>query len=326
VTTVSGTFGGAYGGTSTPARPRRPRRPLRRPPQPTAQLGQGSSSITVDPSKTPSGTYHGGNAPPARTVRDVGTPSYGPPKPPEAPPPPPPPPGPPAGPVDEGGYPLTPASAAARTGADEQYGITEGDAHQSLYRAALQYGDPSILQQYGDYGPVVDNPNSDLSTIVRNEALQHTNLGNAMNAQNLYFSGTNQKGQTAVSTEAGKQRSDAYQRFKDAEQRLLTAISTGLAKKRDVYRTTGADDITTALSMPPQPVGTAPGDKKLPAAKKPSSGKKPSKPSTTKRGGETTVSGTSYQQGRGSTTAVRGQGTTKKKGSKKGRSLRRGKK
>jgi hypothetical protein len=260
--------------------------------------------------------------PPSQDIPDTGLPHEG-----VTPPAAPPPPGPPPGPVDEGGYPLTPASAAARSGADEQYGITEGDAHQSLYRAALQYGDPGILQQYGDYGPVVDNPNSDLSTIARNEALQHTNLGNAMNAQNLYFSGTNQKGQTAVSTEAGKQRSDAYQRFKDAEQRLLTAISTGLAKKRDVYRTTGADDIAAALSMPPQPVGTAPGDKKLPAGNKtPSSSRKPPKPSTTKKGGETTVSGTSYQQGRGSTTAVRGQGTTKKKGSKKGRSLRRGKK
>jgi hypothetical protein len=339
---ISGTYGGVTGGgTSTGRSVRKPRKP-RRPPQNNTYSGtsglQGGGSITVDPNRNP--PTAGNTPPPRRPMDDVDLGPYDEldtgrlPRPPGSPPATTPPPigetggGEPPPALDDLGYPLTPASAAARTGADEQLGITTGDVHQSLYRAALGYGDQGILQQYGDYGPVVDNPNSDLSTIARNEALQHTNLGNAMNAQNLFFSGTNQKGQTSVVNEAAKQRSDAYQRFKDAEQRLLTSLATAQAKKRDVYRTTGADDIAAALALPPQPIGTAEGDTPLPKPagnKKPSGGDTKESSKSTKKGREITVSGTSSGQGTGQTSAVRGQGTVKKGGKKKGRSVRKGK-
>jgi hypothetical protein len=278
--TYSGTFGGATPtARATPRSPRRPRRP-RNPPNTYSgtSTGQGGGSVTVDPRHNPPTVR---NTPRPSGPHDPRDPRPGLPPDPEPEYPdtgiPPeegtaPSPGaggttpPPTGPVDEAGYPLTPASAAARSGADESYGIAEGDAHQSLYRAALQYGDPDVLQLYSAYGPVVDNPNSDLATIQRNEGLQHINLGNQMNANNLYFSGTNQKGQESLSTEASRQRTNAYQRWKDAEQRLLTAIATAGAKRNDVYRTTGADDIATALAQPPQATGTAPGDEPPPEA------------------------------------------------------------
>lgn len=162
--------------------------------------------------------------------------------------------------LDEAGYPLTPGSAAQRADAEQGWGNAQTEYGNSIYRAALQYGDPAILAQYGQYGPVVDNPNSDLSTINKEEGTQRVSTNNSLNNQNLFFSGVNQKAQNAITEGASGRRAGAYQKFKDSEQKLLEILARARTARDTVYRDTGASDITADLAQPPQPTGPAAGD------------------------------------------------------------------
>jgi hypothetical protein len=156
--------------------------------------------------------------------------------------------------------PRLPTSQAEIIHAREVYEQTRHNLDNEIYQAALNYGDPTTLNQFSAIGPTVTNPNSTLERILRAERLGLNNVANRENAGNTFFSSLRLGGQQRVADEAGRQRSQAYESF----ERAYRAYTENLARSRMEYdeavRMAEARDTESWLNEPPEPTGEEGGD------------------------------------------------------------------
>lgn len=151
--------------------------------------------------------------------------------------------------------PLSMEEQAARTAADEQYGINQGDYGHQLYGAAFRYGDRDTMAQYSQYGPVVDNPNSALATIGRTTAANVQGEKDVRERANTYFSGMHLKQQNEIQDQANRERLAAFQEYQDAVGRINVLKQQSEADKAQVYGKTGGTAIDRYLGQDPEPLG-----------------------------------------------------------------------
>jgi len=186
-----------------------------------------------------------------------------PPGPPPGPPPPKPPPGPPTPP------PSSPETELARQVAAQNFQNSLSGINQSLYNAALDYGDWSPYQatiggnpDFAMTGPVVTNPNSALAQIARAELEGKRQLAEGRNAQGTFFSGGHLRDIGNVEDQAMYDRTDAFRRYQSASQAMTQAYAQARQARDQALAQATIDDINAALAKKPEP--KAPPPKKKP--------------------------------------------------------------
>lgn len=176
-------------------------------------------------------------------------------------------------------------TANQRAEALSRYGLTEADLKQQLYMAALAYGDPSVIGQYGD---AVPTPGGALQMIEKEggEARKANTLARGQN--NTFFSGMNLEDIRHI----GDTESLKKQQAKDEWEKSLWELTVALQEAREAREAeeneADISDLEAFEATEPEPQGTAVGSggKKGKKGKKPKIGIGPGKPAPAPKQGK----------------------------------------
>lgn len=173
-------------------------------------------------------------------------------------------PAPPAAPAPvDTGVPLSMQEQDARNRAQSAYGTARAGIGQGLYEAALRYGSPeaitSLNQSWGgELGPAVQNPNSALATILRQEGQGIEQSGLAQNANNTFFSGLHLKADQNIRDQAARDRLTAQQEYEQAQSGFLQQLRQAEDERSGIISSTGASAIDRLLAREPIPGSQTP--------------------------------------------------------------------
>jgi hypothetical protein len=166
--------------------------------------------------------------------------------------------------------PQSPHSSSARIGAEEMFRAEEANLNGEIYQAALRYGDPATLAQFKNFGPVVQNPNSELEEISRRETEGIRNVGLRENQGNTYFSSLRLGGQQRVADESSRARAASYANFQEAYSKYTRALIESRRRRDEVIRDSEAEDIERSENEPVEPIGGSEPISSPPVASNPS--------------------------------------------------------
>jgi hypothetical protein len=117
---------------------------------------------------------------------------------------------------------------------------------------------------------VVDNPNSQLATILRNQQQGIEQSGLSQNANNTFFSGLHLKADQNIYDQSSRERLAAQQEFENALSGYLQQLREAQDARAGVIGSTGASAIDRYLSRDPIAGADAPPPAAPPAPARPS--------------------------------------------------------
>lgn len=177
--------------------------------------------------------------------------------------------GPPAGSPDPGmpnttpanpyaGIPLIPGDENTISGAQATFGNQQAEGNEAMYRAAMNYGDPTTMSQWG---LPVTNPNSALAMAALKAQQQTQADQNARGRSDTLFSSLAQKDLGTIG--ATQQREDlaGYQKYEEALANFRAAMATDTTNAQTTIGGAQADERQQALnnlSTPDTAAGAAP--------------------------------------------------------------------
>jgi len=142
------------------------------------------------------------------------------------------------------------STAQKRLQAESEWARIQGDVNTKLYLAALAYGDPTLIGQYGD---VVPNPDSALDTVARNEARAKKETGMNRNAANTFFSGMHLDDIKTLGDEAGIKRKQALDEWTAAMTELNSLLAEAEETKNNILSQADIEDLEAFEASQPVP-------------------------------------------------------------------------
>lgn len=154
--------------------------------------------------------------------------------------------------------PQTLQSTSDRLSVGSTWDTTRGGINRQALELLRQYGDPNLHGiQYDangnpvDLGPQVQDPNSILATIGRNQETQRKTLQNQYNAQGGFFSGAHLGAQEENTAEMDRERAKALSDYQSAIAQLGEALSGARNDWQTGLRNADIQDILDAAKNPP---------------------------------------------------------------------------
>lgn len=144
--------------------------------------------------------------------------------------------------------------------ARQGFAFDMGDINRRLMEAAMNYGNLPQVVQYGldstgadtsSMANVTENPNSVWANIGRYQKEHDRNINEDLNNRGSFFSGANLTQHRDLSSDVGRQRSQASLDWSSAQSQLLNAILQSRAGRDNALRAADLQDIAAAAAMAP---------------------------------------------------------------------------
>jgi len=147
--------------------------------------------------------------------------------------------------------PLVPADQAAIAAANATYGASQAQYQQAMQNAALAYGDPNLMAQWGL--PAAPNPNSALALAALRAQQQTQTAENARARTGTFFSSL--MGQDLGNIGSAQQRADllGQQRYNQALANFNINMNRALTDRTNAVNAALADQVTQAANNWPTP-------------------------------------------------------------------------
>lgn len=142
------------------------------------------------------------------------------------------------------------STAEKRNTAWNTWNLKSSDLRHQLYLAALAYGDPDLIKQYGD---VVPTPTGALQTVAREEEQAKKQTGLDRNAANTFFSGMHLEDRRRLGDEAGFKRKAALDNWEKAKQELTVALQEAEEIRQELLSEADREDIEAFEATEPEP-------------------------------------------------------------------------
>lgn len=143
------------------------------------------------------------------------------------------------------------STAGKREKAWNDWNRLSGDYNHQLYLAALAYGDPDLVKQYGD---VVPTPTGALQTVAREEEQAKRQTGIDRNQGNTFFSGFHLEDLKRLGDEAGFKRKSALDNWEKAKHDLMVAIQEAEQIRDDLLHEADVEDLQAFEETEPEPM------------------------------------------------------------------------
>lgn len=151
--------------------------------------------------------------------------------------------------------PASMSTAEKRMYADQEWNRIQGDIKTQLYLAALAYGDPDVIKQYGS---VVPTPTGALQVAAREAGENRKTNVLAHNANNTFFSGMNLEDIRKIGDAEAFKKKEALDAFNKAQVELNKAMSDAEEARNRMMSEADREDFEAYEASQPEPQAPPP--------------------------------------------------------------------